>query len=162
MARSRGGERAASKSSTQSPLPSAPPLSDNNNNPDNFTGPDFKDQVRTVQLPAAAAHGSGKHKPKPAAFKHQEEEGEASALAPRDGQPQEPVALPVLGGNGQEATVVAFVPGIPVEEDTEASAGGGVANQQTTVLRKHMIWALAAVAVVVVVVVAVVVDQQQQ
>ena len=109
-----------------------------------------------VQPPPAAAHGSGKPQPQPqpsAPFERQGEED--SVLALRD-QPQEPVALPVLGGN----VVVALVPGIPVDEDPEAPAGGVATNpQQTTVLRKNMLWNLAVWAVLLgmVVVVAVVI-----
>jgi len=68
---------------------------------------------------------------------------------PRNQQQQEPLAL--LGGNGQDRTVIAFAQGFPIEDGT------GVANQQTTVLRKHMIWALALVVLGTVVVVAIVV-----
>ena len=140
------------------------------------SGPDFKDQARSVPPPAAAAASNRPANdnedygpdfkdqvrsatPPPDAAKQDGEEENSTADEPHDPQPppqhQEPQAA--LGGNAQEPSVVAFAHDVvPIDGDTEALAGGGgVANQQMMVLRKHRIW--AAVAVVLGTVVAVVV-----
>jgi len=86
--------------------------------------PDFKDQARNA-TPPPAAQGSGNPA---AAFKQggKKEEDNSPVAPPCDQQQQqhqEPQA--VLVGNGQDPSVTPFAEGIPVNGDTEALPTGG-------------------------------------
>jgi len=141
-----------------------PSTSNNNNNPDDGFGPDFKDQVRTMKPPpqqespdfkdqvqsvqlSSQQQGSGRTKP--SAGPHLNQEEEDSTVVQHQQRQRESQASP--GGDGvEEATAVPLVQGILINNE-DTGGGGRLPNHQMTEKHKHMIWAIVVIGLVLIV-----------